>query len=152
MGAGIFTYDDSLWPLLFIRLDGELPDGEFEKFFAHGHATLGRRERYVSIFDLSRTALPTSEQRRKQALWMKEHEAFLRDYLLGTAFIISSPFLRLTLSLLFHLTPSPAPYVVVPTEAEGVKWAVARLQQEGFSTQAEHIHLRYFPEGPQRLR
>jgi hypothetical protein len=54
MGAGVFTYDDSLWPLLLIRLDGELSDQEFEKFFAHGHATLGRRERYVSIFDLSR--------------------------------------------------------------------------------------------------
>jgi hypothetical protein len=145
MGAGAFTYDDSYWPLLLLRLEGKLSDQEFEKFFAHGHATLGRREQYVSVFDLSRTVLPSGEQRQKQILWMREHEPLLRDYLLGTAFVVSSPFLRVTLSLLFHVAPTPAPHVVVSTMDEGVAWAVARLSQSGFSAQAEHIRLRYVP-------
>ena len=120
MGAGAFTYDDSYWPLLLLRLEGHLSDQEFEKFFAHGHATLERREQYVSVFDLSRTVLPSGEQRQKQTQWMREHEPFLREYLLGTAFVVS-------------------------TVDEGVAWAVARLKQSGLSTQAEHIRHRYFP-------
>jgi len=150
--SAAFTYDDSLWPLLLIHLEGELSDQEFEKFFAHGHATLGRRERYVSIFDLSRMALPSAEQRQKQATWMKEHQPFLREYVLGTAFVVTSPFLRLTLNLLFHVAPTPAPYIVVSTVDAGVAWAATRLQQSGFSAQAEHIRSHYFRDGQQPLR
>ena len=81
--------------------------------------------------------------------WTKEHEPLLRECLLGSAFIISSPFLRLTLNLLFHLAPTPAPYVVVATVDAAVMWAVTRLKQTGFSEQAEHIRLRYFRDGQQ---
>jgi hypothetical protein len=105
-------------------------------------ATLERREQYVSVFDLRSTVLPSGEQRQKQTLWMREHEPFLREYLLGTAFGVSSPLLRLTLSLLFHIAPTPAPYVVVSTVDEGVTREVARLKQSGLSAQAEHIRLR----------
>ena len=147
MGAGTFTYDDSFWPLLLIRLEGELSDQEFEKFFAHGHATLERRERYASLFDLSRMALPSAEQRQQLVTFSKEIEPLLREYLLGSAFVITSPFLRLTLSLVFHLARTTAPHVVVPTEASGVEWALTRLHQSGFSAQAGHIRLHYFPAG-----
>lgn len=147
MGAAAFTYDESFWPLLLVRLEGAVSDQEYAKFFAHGQATLRRRERYVSIFDMSRLELPTAEQRQRVALFTKEQAPLLREYVLGTAFVVSSPFLRMTLSVLFHLAPTPAPYVVVPTEALGVTWAIVRLQQSGFSAQAEHLRRHYCPEG-----
>jgi hypothetical protein len=142
-----FSYDDSLWPLLIIRLEGPMSDSQYEEFFAHGHSTLLRRERYVSIFDLSRMQLPTPEQRQRLAQWTKAHETLLRESLLGSAFVLSSPFVRMMLSLIFHIAPTPAPYVVVPTVLAGVPWAITRLEQSGFSAQAERIQRHYFPGG-----
>jgi hypothetical protein len=143
--SGSFTHDDSLWPLVLVRLEGAVSDQQLDEFFAHGHATLLRRERYVSIFDLSRVNLPSPEQRQRQARWLKEHESLLREFLLGTAFVLSSPFVRMVLSMLFHLAPSPAPYVVVPSVDSGVVWAAARLDQSGLSQHAERIRRHYFP-------
>jgi len=142
---GSFTHDASLWPLVLLRLEGTMSDQQLDAFFAHGHATLLRRERYVSIFDLSRLTLPSPEQRQQQARWMKEHESLLREFLLGTAFVVTSPFVRMTLSLLFHLTPTPAPYVVVPSVDSGIVWAAARLDQYGLSQHAERVRRHYFP-------
>lgn len=144
--SGSFTHDDSLWPLLLIRLEGAISDPQLDAFFAHGHDTLLRGERYVSIFDLTRLHLPTPEQRQRLAHWTKEHESLLRESLLGSVFVLSSPFLRMMLSLLFHLAPTPAPYVVVPSVASGVVWAAARLDQAGLSEQAERIRRHYFPD------
>jgi len=142
---GPFTHDDSLWPLVLVRLEGAVSDPQLDAFFAHGHATLLRRERYVSIFDLSRMSLPPPEQRQRLARWMKEHDPLLREFLLGTAFVLSSPFVRMALSLLFHLTPTSAPYVVVPTVDSGIVWAAARLDQSGLSEHAERVRRHYFP-------
>jgi len=60
--SGSFSYDDSRWPLLLIRLEGAVSDQQYEEFFAHG------------LFDVSRVQLPTSEQRQQLARWMKEHD------------------------------------------------------------------------------
>jgi hypothetical protein len=143
--SGSFTHDDSHWPLLLIRLEGAVSDQQLDEFFAHGHTTLRRRERYVSIFDLSRMNLPSPEQRQRQARWAREHEPLLREFVLGTAFVVTSPFVRMTLSMLFHLAPTPAPYVVVPSVDSGIVWAAARLDQSGLSEQAERIRRHYFP-------
>ena len=140
-----FSHDDSLWPLLIVRLEGALSDAQYEEFFAHGHATLLRRERYVSIFDLSRLTLPTPEQRQRLARWTKAHEPLMRESLIGSALVLSSPFLRMMVSVLVHLAPTPAPYVVVPSELSAVPWVAARLEQAGFRAQAERVRLHYFP-------
>jgi hypothetical protein len=140
-----FSYDDSLWPLLLLRLEGAVSDRQYEEFFAHGHATLLRRERYVSIFDIRHLVLPTPEQRQQLATWTKEHEPLLRQYVLGSAFVVASPFLRMVLSLIFHVAPTAAPHVVVPTVDAGVAWALARLEQAGLSAQAARVRRHYFP-------
>ncbi len=140
MGATAFSYDDSHWPMLLVRLEGAPSDAQYAEFFAHGHATLLRRERYVSIFDFNHLTLPSPAQRQRQIQWAREHEALLREYVLGSAFVLSSPFVRTMMNLFFHFAPTPAPYVVVPTLRAGVSWAVERLELAGLSTQSRRIH------------
>lgn len=151
MGPSAFSYDDSLWPLLIVRLEGAMTDALLTEFLDHGHATLLRHERYVSLFDMSQLLLPSAEQRQRQILWAREHEALMRTYTLGSAFVITSPFVRTMLNLFFHFAPTPAPYVVVPSLLSGVQWALARLEQEGLHAHAErvrHLYLAPPPEPP----
>ncbi|HEX8440718.1 hypothetical protein [Archangium sp.] len=130
MGASI-TFDDSLWPLLISRFEGVASDAQYEEYLARGTAYLQRGERYVSVLDMGRLAVPTAAQRQRQAEWLKAHETLMHELLLGGALVITSPFVRFALSTILHLKPMPMPYVVVPDVAMGLGWAVARLEEAG---------------------
>jgi hypothetical protein len=88
---------------------------------------------------MSRLATPTTEQRQRQAAWLQEHEALMRERLLGCALVITSPFIRLAVSVVLHLKPLPVPFVIVPDRVSGVRWVTGRLDEAGFHEQAERI-------------
>ena len=138
MGASI-TFDDSLWPLLISRFHGGVSDSQYEEYLSRGAAYLQRGELYVSVLDMGVLAMPTTAQRQRQAEWLQEHEALMREQLLGCALIITSPFIRLALSAVFHIKPMPTPYVTVHDMAEGLKWATTRLEEAGLTEAAGRI-------------
>ena len=142
MGSGI-TFDDSLWPLLISRFHGRVSDVEYEAYLERGAAYLRRGELYVSILDMQSLSLPTAPQRQRQLEWMRSQAHALREQLLGCAFVITSPVIRLALSTLFHLMPLPTPYVAVGDVAGGLRWAVIQLEQAGLFAASQRIQHHY---------
>ncbi|PTL85172.1 hypothetical protein [Vitiosangium sp. GDMCC 1.1324] len=130
MGASI-TFDDSHWPLLISRFRGAATDSEYEEYLARGTAYLQRGDLYVSVLDMGQLVMPTVAQRQRQAEWVLEHAALMRERLLGCALIITSPFVRLALSAVLHIRPLPTPYVTVHDLAGGVRWTAAQLESAG---------------------
>jgi hypothetical protein len=133
------TFDESLWPLLIIRFEGEFSSQEFTDYLARLSTYPSRGERYVSILDASRVRVGTREQGLRQAAWIKEHEAPLRQWQLGSAHVISSPAIRLVTSLILYLQPLPAPHIVVPRLSEAVAWALGRLEEGGLPLAAQRV-------------
>ena len=125
------TFDDSRWPLRLVRFVGTPTPRQYENYLETLTSSLRRRERYLSITDLTRGGLPTPEQRQRQVLWMQEHEGLLREVLLGMAFIITSPIMRLSVSTVMHFKPLPVPYFITDQEREAVDWAGARIEEQG---------------------
>ena len=150
MGASI-TFDESLWPLTISRFRGAVSDAQYEEYLARGTAYLQRGEPYVSIVDMGQLAMPTAAQRQRQAEWVMEHEALMRELLLGCALVITSPFIRLAVSAILHLRPMPTPYVVVPDTAAGMVWTQARLHEAGLSESAGRIRQHLVQHAPWRL-
>ena len=141
MRTGI-TVDDSLWPMLLSRFSGAVSDEQFDEYLRRGTANLQRGELYVTVLEMGSMHLPTTAQRQRQTVWMKIHGRALREQLLGTAFVITSPIIRLGLSTLFHIVPQPVPYIVVPDLDTGVRWALRRLEAGGRTEEARHIRER----------
>ncbi|WP_375771011.1 hypothetical protein NR798_08950 [Archangium gephyra] len=137
------TFDDSRWPLRIVRLVGTLTPRQYEHYLETTTASLRRRERYLSVTDLSRGGLPTPEQRQRQVLWMQEHEELMREVMLGMAFVITSPIIRLSVSAVMHLKPLPVPYVITAQEKEAVGWASARIEEQGLRLAAERLRSQY---------
>jgi hypothetical protein len=133
------TFDDSLWPLLMLRIVGEPTNQQFEEYLDVSASYLRRGEPHVVIADLLQGGLASAEQRRKRAEWMVRHDALLRETVLGNAFVINNPILRLGLNLLFHLKPPPSPYVVAPRVEPALVWAAGRLEEAGLREPAERI-------------
>lgn len=125
------TFDDSRWPLRIVRFVGTPSSRQYEHYLETITTNLRRRERYLSVTDLTRGGLPTPEQRQRQGLWLQEHEGLIREVVLGMAFVITSPDMRLSVSTVMHFKPLPVPYFVTAQEREAMGWASARLEEQG---------------------
>lgn len=138
MGTGI-TFDDSLWPLLVSRFRGAVSDAAFENYLAEGEAYLMRGDLYVNILDMGRLHLPTAAQRQRQLEWLRGKEQLMRERVIGCAFIVTSPLIRLALSAIFHTVPLPTPYVAVQDMPRALHWASQRLEAHGLFEEARRV-------------
>ncbi len=126
--------DLSRHPLVIVTFDGLATDREFEEYLsAMTRQILDRNELSVTILDASRSGRAPATQRKKQAEWLQQHQARLRQYSLGTAFVITSPLVRGVLTAILWMQSLPTPHTVVGTFAEAERWALERLAAAGLS-------------------
>jgi hypothetical protein len=125
----LITFNDSEWPLLTVSFSGTSSAQEFEAYLARMTAYLNRRETYLAILDSSKASnAPTLEQRQRQVEWLQKHDAALRQRSLGSAFVITSPFIRLALNIMCQLKPLSCPHTIVGDMKVARAWAAERFQ------------------------
>ena len=139
MAPSSTTLDDSLWPLVLIRFNGDPSPGHFAHYLARMSFYLQQQEHFICILDASQVRSATAEQRQLQAAWIREHEALLRQWMLGSAHVITSPVIRLVTSLILHLQPLPTPYIIVPRMSDAVAWVLLRLEEAALTQEAQRI-------------
>ncbi|HYO52662.1 hypothetical protein [Archangium sp.] len=132
-------FDDSLWPLLIIRPPCLATGRQQEECLATIAAYLRRREKHLSIVDLRQVSQVPLDQRQRQVAWLQEHETLMREALIGTALIITSPVIRLSMSLILHLKPLPVPHHIGPHLATAALWAAERFQEAGLPLVAARV-------------
>lgn len=133
------TFDDSRWPLLIICYVGTMSDVEYEESLDRLSSFLQRREPFFLIVDTSRSGMPNNAQRQRQVEWSRAHAELERTWGRGTSFIVTSPFVRVAMSLFFHVRPPGTPYVIVSDMGSALTWILARMESTGFAVEAEHV-------------
>ena len=73
------------------------------------------------------------EQRWRQVEWFEEHERSIRERVLGTAVILVSPLVRLSVSAIVFFKPLPVPLATFPHLTAAEAWAAERLQEAGLT-------------------
>jgi hypothetical protein len=141
--SAIITFDDSLWPLLILRVAGTMSDKQYADFLTRSSTYVERGEPYVSITDLGQVGLPTPAQRVMQAEWIRKHDAELRERVLGNANIVTSVPVRLALSLIFHLKSLPMPCAAVSDMDSAVRYVIGKLEESGRAADAKRIRHHY---------
>lgn len=117
-----------------MRFTGLTTDAEFDDYLnAMTRLIVDRKQKTVTILDARKSDRTPATQRKKQAAWLKAHDNFLRQYSLGTVFVITSPLVRGVLTAILWLQPLPTDYAVVATMAEAERWARQRLAAAGLS-------------------
>ncbi len=139
------TFDDSLWPLLIIDFPPTQSDPEYEESLARLSSYVQRREPYFSIIDTSRIGMPNSTQRQRQVEWDREHDELVRKWGRGTAFVVTSPFVRVAMSLYFHVRPLGVPYVIVADLGAALSWMAGQMELHGLRAEAERVRERLQP-------
>ncbi|MCS6900392.1 MAG: hypothetical protein NZX77_11585 [Polyangiaceae bacterium] len=119
--------DDKEFPLLRVRFSSNWTQQDFDGYLARYLAQLQKRQPFAAVFDATQSRAPSATERRQQAEFLREHEALLRRYCTGVAFVIASPTIRGALTAIFWIQPPFFEYVVVSSVAEGTAWARQRL-------------------------
>lgn len=110
-----------------ITFDGAATDAEFDKYLEAVTNIVERKRKFGLILDALRTERPTSRRRQLQSEWLKHHDANLRAYSTGTAFVIGSALVRGGLTAIFWLQPPAMPTTVVSTLPEAEAWVTQRM-------------------------
>lgn len=127
MNPGI-QVDTGIWPAVFIRVTGDPGAESVDAYFRSLAEFLARGERYAIVFDALQAGTITADQRRRQARWMHENQALIRERNLGTAFVFSSPVFRAVYQAVLWLQPLPCPHTVCQNLGDAVLWVGERLQ------------------------
>ncbi|WP_375766799.1 hypothetical protein NR798_34650 [Archangium gephyra] len=128
----MITFDDSQWPLLSVTFTGTLSAQEFDDYLSKMTASLSRGEKYLSLLDTrGLSSAPGMEQRQLLVAWVRRNEPALRQLLLGSAFVITSPFIRLAMNIMCQLKPMPSPYTIVGDLKVARAWTAERFRAGG---------------------
>ncbi|MEL7530021.1 MAG: STAS/SEC14 domain-containing protein [Bacteroidota bacterium] len=117
-------FDRNTFPLIIIRFTGEKETPEnFAAYLAGLYANYERKEAFALVFDATQAPTPNPVYQQKQAKWMKEHEALIKTYCRGVAYVMPNGLLRGVLKMIFSLQKNPVPFKVMSNLEEGRKWA-----------------------------
>ena len=121
-----------------MRCTGQVSAEQYEACLK-GQAVRLEQGPCLFLFDTSCAGPSLAEFRRQHAEWMTRHDSLLRKSMVGAAFIITSPIIRLAASILQHVKPMPFPQVFVSQESQARQWLARRLRETGHLAQAEAL-------------
>ncbi|MCY1083116.1 hypothetical protein [Archangium lansingense] len=137
------TVDGGLWPLLVVKLPRCATMQELEAYLAQRVSYLDRCEPHVCIIDAREVHMPAACLRQRYTEWLREHEAQLRRWTLGTAYIIQSPAVQMMVSVMRHFARLTMPFMVTGTQQPAAAWSAERFQEVGLSQAATRIRTYY---------
>lgn len=135
--------DGGLWPLLLVKLGRGATRQDLEAYLESRAASLQRREPHVCIIDARDVDMPPTQLRQHYIDWLAEHEAPLRQWVLGTAYIIQSPTVRMMMSVIRHFGRLTSPFVVSTAMQPAAAWAAERLHEAGLIPAARRVRAQY---------
>lgn len=124
---GHIDVDVSRLPLLVIRFQGQVDDEAFGVYIEQITQNLLRGRRYVMLFDASTAGIIGAPLRRRQADFIKQHQAALKRCCVGCAFVISQAPIRGLLTAIFWIQTLPFEHIVVGTVAQAERWCEERM-------------------------
>jgi hypothetical protein len=135
--------EDEAWPLLAVRFGAGITGAAFEAYLDMRTELLQRCEPHVTIIDAREVPIRVAPFRQRYIDWLREHEEALREWLIGSAYVLNSPEGHMLATLIRHGASMQTPFVVTSTMPTAADWASHRLQERGFSDAARRVRARY---------
>jgi hypothetical protein len=137
------TVDGRLWPLLVVKLGRSGTMQDLEAYLAERATYLARGEPHVCIVDAREVHMPPACLRQRYTDWLREHEAPLRRWTLGTAYIAQTPAVQMVVSVMRHFARVATPFVITTALPPAAAWAAERFQEVGLTQAATRIRAQY---------
>jgi hypothetical protein len=121
--------DSSNHPTIKVIFTGnQANDDNFPFYMQEVKDVYEQKQNVAIIFDATNAVLPAIKYQKMQADWLKENEQLMRDYCLGTAYIIPNIIIRNVLKAIFTFQKQPVDYVVCKNLEDAKIWVSGKLQ------------------------
>ena len=115
--------DESSFPIVRIGFTGsKSTDQNFQSYLDQTKSCYRHQKNLAIIFDASNASIPKLSHQKMQADWLKENEALMQTFCVGTAYIIPNVAIRGILKMIFSFQKQPVPYKIFETESEALTW------------------------------
>jgi hypothetical protein len=115
-------YTDS-HPIIKVVFTGEQAnDDNFPFYMQEVKDVYEQKQNVAIIFDATNAVLPAIKYQKMQAEWLKENEQLMKDYCLGTVYIIPNLIIRNVLKTIFTFQSQPVPYLVCKSKNVAEVW------------------------------
>ncbi|WNG21531.1 hypothetical protein [Cystobacter fuscus] len=135
--------EDALWPLLTARIGAGITTQAFDAYLDWRTQWLQRCEPHVVIIDARAVPIRIAPFRQRYIDWLREHECALREWMIGSAYVLNSPEGHMLASLIRHGASLHTPFVVTPTLPDAASWAAGQFQERGHGEAARRIRAHY---------
>ncbi len=124
--------DKSKFPVIALQFGNFEPSAQqFEEYLDEMQKLYESEEKYVIIFDSSKSQYLSTENRIKQGVWMKKNDALTKEKVLGLAFVVPSIMIRMLLNAIFLIQKPSVDYKVCTKMEEAVEWAEEKVASVG---------------------
>jgi hypothetical protein len=121
--------DSSNHPTIKVTFTGEhATDDNFPFYMLEVKNVYEQKQNVAIIFDATNAVLPAVKYQKMQAEWLKENEQLMKDYCLGTAYIIPNIIIRNVLKAIFTFQKQPVDYLVCKNLEDVKTWVSGKLQ------------------------
>lgn len=115
--------DATNFPMVNVAFTGEKAnDTNFSLYLKELKEIYTEKEKIGIVFDARKAIIPGIAFQKMQATWLKENNQLMKDYCVGTAYVISNTIIRNVLKAIFAFQQQPVPYLVCGTLEEAEKW------------------------------
>lgn len=115
--------DTTNFPMVNVAFTGEKAnDTNFALYLKELKEIYTEKEKIGIVFDARKAIIPGIAFQKMQATWLKENNQLMKDYCVGTAYVISNTIIRNVLKAIFAFQEQPVPYLVCSTLEEAEKW------------------------------
>jgi hypothetical protein len=120
------SFEADQLPVVTIRAIGESTNKDIVDRLAWLTKFLDDEQRFVLVFDVTRSDAISSAQRKQWSDWLRTNDARLHRYCLGCAVVVRSSIIRGLFTAIFWISPAPVQIVFFETLSESYRWATER--------------------------
>jgi hypothetical protein len=131
---GSVRVDTSEWPIVVHTSEGAMGPDDTRAFLKNLDDVLGRKERYVTVFESSKLSTFQVSDRDSIVRWMRDNDALHRRYSIGVAVVLSSGAMRFVISSVLLVYKPPSPIKVFANLPSAMAWARAQVQTDALRT------------------
>ena len=119
----------SEFPIVKVVFTGEAADAtNFPFYLEEVKQAYDHKNKLSIIFDATNAVFPGIAFQKMQAQWLNDNNEMMKNFCVGTAYIIPNIIIRNVLKAIFAFQSQPVPYLVCENSAQAEQWVSEQLQ------------------------
>jgi hypothetical protein len=119
------------FPIIVVKFTGhKATDDNFIQYLDELKELYAKKETLAIIFDATNAVFPSLKYQKMQGDWLKDNEKMMKDYCVGTSYVITNAIIRGVLKTIFKFQKQPVPHHICGSLDEANDWVIQKISAQ----------------------